>query len=67
MMDDKKRWYNVELQERQAELFKAYLRCQEIYFEPSSAGNLVHFQCLMDADEKYFTNLFLRSLMGNAQ
>lgn len=65
-MDDKKRWYNVELQERQAEAFKAYLRCQEIYFEPSSADNLVHFKCLMDADEKYFTNLFLRSL-GDSQ
>lgn len=57
-------WYNVELTQKKAEEFKDWLRCQNIYFEPSSAGPLVHFECLMNPFQKGCTNMFLKELDG---
>lgn len=54
-----KEWYSVELTNEYADLFKYYLRENKIYFEPSSAYNLVHFECLMTKDEYEMTQSFL--------
>lgn len=58
------RWYNVELTPQKAEEFKDWLRGQNIYFEPSSAGPLVHFECLMNPFQRDCTNVFLKELDG---
>lgn len=54
-----KQWYSVELTNEYANLFKYYLGENDIYFEPSSAGNLIHFECLMTKEEHEMTNSFL--------
>ncbi len=54
-----KGWYNVELEPEKADVFKDYLRKARIYFEPSEAGNLVHFECLMTKEECGFVNDYL--------
>ena len=56
------RWYNVELIVEKADRFKDWLREQNIYFEPSSAGNLIHFECLMTLIQRDRTNEFLKEL-----
>lgn len=53
-------WYSVELTEAYANLLKHYLRENDIYFEPSSADNLIHFECLMTEDKRDKVNSFLK-------
>lgn len=62
-MTEDLKWYNTELPESQAEFFKAYLRCADIYFEASSSDNLIHFQCLLDSEEAYWVNYFLSGMV----
>lgn len=62
-MEDFK-WYSVELTQQKAEEFKDWLRTQRIYFEPSSAGPLVHFECLMNPFHKGCADRFLKELDG---
>jgi len=57
-----KHWCNVELVKEKAELFKDYLRHHNIYFEPSEAFNLIHFECFVTEEEHYFVNEFLAKL-----
>lgn len=59
MVDVAKNWYNVELPKPHADMLKDYLRKACIYFEPSEAGHLVHFECLMTKEECTFVNDFL--------
>lgn len=54
-----KKWYNVELSVDRADELKQYLRSHRIYFEPSSAGNLIHFECYMNDLELSLVNDFL--------
>lgn len=61
------RWYNVELSKEKAEEFKYWLRGENIYFEPSSAGNLIHFECLMNPFLRDCANTFLQSLGGDGE
>lgn len=49
-------WYGTELTKEGAELFKDYLRLNDIYFEASQANELVHFECFMTTDELYSAN-----------
>lgn len=63
MLNDSRTWYSVELTQTVADGLKSYLRKADIYFEPSSVGNLVHFECLMTKDECDLVNGFLDKLV----
>lgn len=54
-----KEWYSVELPRHEADILKDYLRKTGVYFEPSEAGHLVHFECLMTKGECDSVNDFL--------
>ena len=55
-----KAWYSIELPKDEADILKEYFRKACVYFEPSEAGHLVHFECLMTKEECTFTNDYLR-------
>lgn len=57
-----KHFYNVELNEEDAEKLKAYLKDNGIYFEPSACYNLVHFEVKADEMELEKVNQFLAEL-----
>ena len=53
-------WYSVELPITEADMLKDYLRKACVYFEPSEAGHLVHFECLMTKEECDLVNKYLK-------
>lgn len=55
-----KEWYHVELPVQYVELFKYYLRENDIYFEPSEANYLVHLSCEMTREECELANAFIK-------
>ena len=55
-----KLWYSVELTRDKADIFKEYLRKNDIRFEPSACYNLIHFECCMTPDERKAANEFLQ-------
>lgn len=55
-------FYNVELNKDEAEKFKAYLKANGIYFEPSACYNLIHFEVKMNKVELKMVNEFLENL-----
>ena len=57
-----KHFYSVELNKEDAEKLKAYLRAENIYFEPSSCYNLIHFEVKADEAELNKVNTFLENL-----
>lgn len=57
-MDDKN-WYGVDLFRRHSGALKTYLRENDIYFEPSEMGPLIHFECRMTEEECEQVNKFL--------
>ena len=61
-----KEWYHVELPVQYVELFKYYLRENDIYFEPSEANYLVHLSCQMDEEEAEKANGFIKLIKGAA-
>lgn len=63
-MRSKKEWYSVELPIDEADDFKGYLRSHRIYFEPSSAANLIHFECYMSNVERDLVNDYLERTNG---
>ena len=58
-MNNGKTWYSVELSKPSAEILKGYLRRANIYFEPSEAGPVVHFECHMTPEECMAVNNYL--------
>lgn len=63
-----KRWLNVELNKgEESDGFKGFLRQSGIKYETSEAGNLIHFECLMDRVDEEFANDFLDSLQKEGQ
>lgn len=66
MFASDKTWYSVELSRPHAHSLKDYLRKARIYFEPSEAGNLIHFECHMTAEECEFVNDFLSKIAKGA-
>lgn len=60
LMGTKREWYNVELSKRHAEDFKHYLSENDIYFEPSEAGPMVHFSCYLNEIEYETINSALK-------
>ena len=61
-----KEWYHVELPVQYIELFKYYLRENNIYFEPSEANYLVHISCEMTQEECEAANSFIKLIKGAA-
>lgn len=57
-----KHFYSVELNKEDAEKLKVYLKENEIYFEPSSCYNLIHFEVKVDEEEVEKVNGFLKNL-----
>ena len=57
-----KSFYNVELNNEDAEKLKAFLKENGIYFEPSACYNLVHFEVKADKMELEKVNEFLKAL-----
>lgn len=58
-----RRWYSVELVKELADQFNVYLKEAGIKFEPSEAGNLIHFECYMSEDECSKANNWLRDIL----
>ena len=56
------RYYNIELNNRKAEALKAYLKQNNIYFEPSTCYNLIHFEIKATEAEAVKINQFLETL-----
>ena len=44
-------WHSIDLKKDKAEELKQFLRDNEIYFEPSSNGDYVHFEIKIDTDD----------------
>lgn len=61
-----KEWYHIELPEQYVELFKYYLRENNIYFEPSETDYLVHISCEMTSEDAEKVNSFIRLIKGAA-
>ena len=57
-----KTFYSVELDKYDAETFKAFLKLNGIYYEPSSCYNLIHFEVKADETEVKKINNFLESI-----
>ena len=55
-----RKWLNVELYPSEAEEFRGFLKEFGIKYESSQAGNMVHFECLVDEIDEYFANRFLK-------
>lgn len=49
----------VDLPKKEAEMFTKYLKDNNLYFEPSENGNLIHFECLMTDEELEEANKWL--------
>lgn len=58
-----KTWYNVELPKAQADILKDYLHKMGVYYEPSDAGPVIHFECLMTKEECEIVNEFLQGMV----
>lgn len=57
----KKSFKCVNIKRAEAEDFKRFLRFENIYFEPSENGNLIHFEVLVDEDEEESVNDYLEN------
>lgn len=57
-------WKNVELNRKNAEEFKSFLRRKEIEYEASEAFNLIHFECYVTDEEADECDAFLEELYG---
>lgn len=55
-------YYNVELTKSDAEKLKVFLKENEIYYEPSSCYNLIHFEIKVNEAELKMVNDFLDAL-----
>ena len=64
MFDVDSTWYSVELTKQYADIFKDYLTKACIYYEPSEAGHLIHFECRMTKEQHEFANDFLRKTIN---
>ena len=57
-----KLYKNVELNKRDAEKLKVFLKNNKIKFETSGVENLIHFECLVNKFEEVKINEFLEAL-----
>lgn len=55
-------WKNVELNKKDAGVFRVFLRSLKVKFETSGVGELTHFECLVSPIEENKANIFLGGL-----
>ena len=55
-------WKNVELKKNVADRFKEYCRDMHLKFDPSEAGEYIHFEVLVNEDELRNANEFLHAI-----
>ena len=60
----KRRWYNAEFTKENAKIFTEFLKEHRIQFEPSEAGNLVHFQLNLSIMELATVNAWIFTFMN---
>ena len=56
-------WFYINLSRKNADLLNAYLKDNDIYFEPSENNDFVHFACYMTNEERRSTNQFLHDVV----
>lgn len=56
-------WFYISLSRENADKLNAYLKDNNVYFEPSENGNLVHFACHMTNEERRAANKFLHDVV----
>lgn len=61
-MNATKKYYSAEFPQKTAEALKVFLKQNNIYFEPSSCYNLIHFEVLANPEEIKKVNNFLDTL-----
>ena len=59
-----RKWHNVELSQQEANEFKKYLHDNNIKFETSGAGDLVHFEVFVNTDEMESCDIFLGTFIN---
>lgn len=60
-----KRWHNVELKNgKESDDFRHFLNKNHIKFETSGAGDLVHFEVLVDNEEMEACDFFLGTFIN---
>lgn len=57
-----KKYRNTEVTVAEAEALRIFLKENDIEYEPSQCGELIHFEILCDNDEMYAINDFIDSL-----
>lgn len=62
--DMEKHWRNIELEAKEALIFKAFLNAMEVKQETSGAGSLTHFEVYVDSREESKCSDFLAVLLG---
>lgn len=58
-MEDNRKWYGSEVSKTFAEKFKVYLQEQELEYEASEAGRLIHFEVYANEEELKTTNAWI--------
>ena len=56
------KWYNVELTQKESDLFKVFLMRNRIKFETSGCYNLVHFEVYASQTQADMLNTFLETI-----
>lgn len=57
---NERKWYSVELNQKEAEKFKEYLENAIIKFEISGCFELIHFEIKLDSTEVYVVNKWMK-------
>lgn len=60
----KRRWYGADFTKENAQIFNQFLKEHGIQFEPSSAGNIVHFQMNLNMMELVTVNAWIFTFMN---
>ena len=64
MHEVKRRWYGADFSRDNAKIFTEYLKEHRIQFEPSEAGNLIHFQMNLSMMELVTVNAWIFTFMN---
>jgi len=56
------KWYNVELNKVDSDLFRTELKTNNIYYEASGAGKMTHFEIKCNKEQLNRLNNFLDTL-----
>ena len=56
-------WFYINLSKENAKKLNAFLKDNDVYFEPSENGDFVHFACYMTNKERRDANKFLHDVV----